>query len=345
MFTPARPRRLSKPSPPQREAEQIKKPNMAQTSPLQFSQGFHTPIPETSSLDPRLQATTSTPYAGPSPSQQTSQPTSFALQQSDMSTILSQLKVFMHEEIQSTFKNFFKSELESALKGTIQGLNNQIDGLRQENAQLRDEIDSLEQYSRRELVRFSGIPETAGEDTTAIVRNIVQEIDSDWVDTDIIRSHRVGKPRTDRQGRKPFPRQIIVRLKDTAVKRRILKCSKTLKDTQHSNVMINEDLTKRRNALAYKARKLKSGGFITNTWTIDGKIFLKDATGNIVTTNTEFALQSYIVKNCPAAMQTLYPTIPTTPVMPNPFETNVISDVITTAQSYAAVAAMDNRVI
>ena len=74
----------------------------------------------------------------------------------------------------------------------------------------------------------------------------------------------MGNPnRVDKQGRKLAPRQIIVRVNDTAVKRHILSSSKYLKvQPTYEYITINEDLTKRRNVLAYMACKLKETGWI-----------------------------------------------------------------------------------
>ena len=334
MFTPDnRFRRLSKPSPPEREAEYIKKPNMT-TSPL-FSQRFPSPRHASPVLDPRLQHMSS-PYDH----EATSQPTSFALQSSDINNIVVQLKSALSDEIQIMIHSLFKTELERAIKESFQGLTNQVETLKQENAQLRDEIDALEQYGRRELMRFSGLPETSGEDTTDIVTKVVKSIDGEFQEGDILRSHRVGNPvRVDKRGQKLPPRQIIVRVKNPQVKHRILKCSKNLKESDdYTAVMINEDLTKRRNFLAYKARKLKTADFITNTWTIDGKIFLKNSKGHITTANTELALQTYVLKNCPEAMEVLYP--PESTVLKTTLSDNAESNVISLQQSYAAAAAI-----
>lgn len=41
--------------------------------------------------------------------------------------------------------------------------------LEEENGKLSLQIDELEQYGRRPLVRVSGIPETNGEDTTRMI--------------------------------------------------------------------------------------------------------------------------------------------------------------------------------
>ena len=121
-------------------------------------------------------------------------------------------------------------------------------------------------------MRLSGIPESKTENTTDIATKIVKSIDTEYQDVDIFRSHRVGNPmRNDRHGRPLPPRKIIVRLKDPTVKKRILKSSKNLKESEdYSAVLINEDLTKNRNSIAYKARQPKNKKFIKQTWTVDG---------------------------------------------------------------------------
>jgi hypothetical protein len=47
----------------------------------------------------------------------------------------------------------------------------------------------------------------------------------------------------------------------------MLKCRKNLKDKpEYRSVNINEDLTKIRNGIAYRARQLKKLKLVTNTW-------------------------------------------------------------------------------
>ena len=300
-----RSRRLSKPSPPEREAVHIKTPNMS-TSPSDSQSNSASPQFHPTSLDPRLdphfqQAT--------SPRIQSvinsSEPASFALQPSDLHNIVLQLKTMLSDEIESTIQIVFKTELENAVKGSIQGFIDEIDTSKKENAQLRDEVDSLEQYGRRELMRF--IVENRMENTTTIVTDIVNSIDKDYQNGDVIRSHRVGNPnRSARNGHKLGPRQIIVRVKDPLIKRRILKCTKLLKESEYTHVRVSEELTKRRNAIAYKARQLKKASFVANTWTMDGKIFIKNNQDRISTINTELDLQTYVLRNCPTAMRLVY---------------------------------------
>ena len=84
-------------------------------------------------------------------------------------------------------------------------------------------------------------------------------------------------------GRALSPRQIIVRLKDSNVKKRILKCRKYLKDKpEYQSVNINEDLSKIRNDIAYRARQLKKLKLVTDTWTVDGKFFCETMLNQII---------------------------------------------------------------
>ena len=120
-------------------------------------------------------------------------------------------------------------------------------------------------------MRINGIPDEGQEETTAnttkLVTDIVKSIYPDLNESDIIRSHIIGNPvRVGEHGRALPPRQFIVRLKDSNVKKRILKCRKNLKDKpEYHSVNINEDLTNIHNGIAYRARQLKKLKLVTDT--------------------------------------------------------------------------------
>ena len=294
-------RRNSKPTPPEREA-QSKKPNM--TSSPSFSVNPDTLVtqyPSMSTIDPCINAYIQHASTPMQPNISLPPPASFALQPSDLGNIVSQIRTMLHDEIQNTIHNLIKVEIENAVKNAFKTFKAEIESLKAENAMLHDDLDALEQYGRRDLMRFGGIAETKEEDTTTIVTKIVEAIDDNFQAGDILRSHRVGNPnRADKSGRKLPPRQIIVRVRDPLVKRRILKCTGNLKNhPNYSNVNVNEDLTKTRNLLAYMARKLKTAGHIKQTWTVDGKIFLKNRNDRISTVTTELQFNRFMQHNCP----------------------------------------------
>ena len=125
-------RRHSKPSPPEREAVHIKKPNMS-TSPSYSQSNSASPQFHPTPLDPRLnrhfqQATSPHIHSVIN----SSEPASFALQPSDLHNIVMQLKTMLSDEIQSTIQIVFKTELENAVKGSIQGFIDEIDNLKKE---------------------------------------------------------------------------------------------------------------------------------------------------------------------------------------------------------------------
>ena len=86
-------------------------------------------------------------------------------------------------------------------------------------AGLRDEIDALEQYSRRNCLIFHGIPEEKGESTSEavmdVIRNQLNISDQQVNIKEIDRSHRLGKPKSTRETRsnKRPSRPIIVKFK------------------------------------------------------------------------------------------------------------------------------------
>ena len=279
----------------------------------------------------------------------TIQPTTFALLPSDLSNIVQQLRTILREEISQSIKSLLQDEIQSSIKDAFSTMQNDIQQLKLENSKLRADVDALEQYGRRELVRFSGIVEKGGENTTDIVTEIIKSVDSEFAHGDIIRSHRVGKlnKKPPQNNSTPQPRQIIVRVKDTVTKKRIIKASKNLKDGElYNNIMINEDLTKTRNTLAYRARQLKSKGVISQTWTVDGKIFMKDKREKVTAITTDYGLQKYIVDNFhPNVLNIAYP-----PKKQNDRQDEssamadtqhtADADVLSTSQSYAAATAL-----
>ncbi len=65
---------------------------------------------------------------------------------------------------------------------------------------LETQVDEMEQYSRRNCLRISGITDQPGESTDSIVLQIASELGANLTSSDIDRSHRVGRPRPRQPG-------------------------------------------------------------------------------------------------------------------------------------------------
>ena len=75
-----------------------------------------------------------------------------------------------------------------------QPLEEKIRHLQTENSKLFLQIDELEQYGRRPLVRVTGVPENQGEDTASLILDITKKAGIELEPDEIINSHRVGNP-------------------------------------------------------------------------------------------------------------------------------------------------------
>ena len=142
-------------------------------------------------------------------------------------------------------------------------------------------IDDIEQHGRRDSLRFADIPENANhDDTDAAILEICgqMKVEPKVEPKDIAVSHRVDKPRL-----RTTPRQIIVKFATRNIRERVFKARTELKNVNNAEenkdkpkIYLNEDLTKLRADLAKKARSLKTARKILVTWTMYGKILVKD---------------------------------------------------------------------
>ena len=160
---------------------------------------------------------------------------------------------------------------------------------------LKDQVDALEQYSRRNCVRIGPVPESADENTDEIVKAVAKSVGVNLTDDAIDRRHRVGKKSATTTRDRP----ILVRLTSYRHKEALMKASRALKQIDGAKIVpsadwpplarksgssatpvsrkifINEDLTRIRAHVAAKARQLKRDQRISDTWTRDGFIFVK----------------------------------------------------------------------
>lgn len=127
--------------------------------------------------------------------------------------------------------------------------------------ELKAELNNLEQYSRRNCLRVTGIPENQNEDTDNIILRLAEEkLHTPLSLQDIDRSHRIGNPNA--KGHRP----IIVKFTTYAARFRFIKSRRKLKST---GMGIQEDLTPRNRELLKKASTHPK---ISSVWTVDGRI-------------------------------------------------------------------------
>ena len=145
--------------------------------------------------------------------------TNMTLQESDLQKmagiIQDSFQPRLAQQIQESLKFQVSDLVKSIVEGVLEGLQSKVKTLESENAELRQKIQQLEaktdlaeQYSRRNCLRISGVPETADENTDDYICDFAHALDVDLTINGIDRSHRVGKPVT---GFRNKPRDIIVK--------------------------------------------------------------------------------------------------------------------------------------
>lgn len=123
-------------------------------------------------------------------------------------------------------------------------------------------IDTLEQYARRNNLRFFGLAEKPSENIDNIILQVIKEkMNIDINIHDIERAHRIGKKTASNT------RPIIVKFVSYRTRATVFQARRLLKGQK---IYIQEDLTKYRHSLMLKATTVFGR---ERVWSRDGRIF------------------------------------------------------------------------
>ena len=180
------------------------------------------------------------------------------------------------------------------MDGVVGKLKDRISSLETENtllekrvSKLESSCDTAEQYSRRNCVRVTGIPETNDESTDDHIMEMANALSLDLTINDVDRSHRVGKKD------KPGPRAIIVKFATFRASQKLYRSRTKLKTNGYEGVYVNEDLTQTRFKLLGKARELCKSGKLDSCWSDNGNLLVKDNTSAIHRLSSPADLQNF----------------------------------------------------
>ena len=180
------------------------------------------------------------------------------------------------------------------LKNNLALKDKAIVGLEDDNYRLSQEVDDLEQYTRRINVRIYGVPEQPEENTDNLAMGFFKsEFNVDVVSNDISRSHRVGKKSAAK------PRPIIVRFTKHNTKVAVMSRRRVLKERKRP-FNLQKDLTiNRREILKYLNKDIEEG-IVSKVWTVDGVIcFRPSGDSSVIERRTSLEdCQEIITKYC-----------------------------------------------
>ena len=175
-----------------------------------------------------------------------------------------------HERVVQALRSAITTKLKGEminLKSLLEKKDQEIESLKTRVGELEYQHDELQQYSRRNSIRVSGLVETPNEDPAELSVDLFNNrMKLAIKPEDIDRAHRVGK-RVEGQ-----TRPLLVKLTSCRARRSILR------DTgeDRPKVVINEDLTHKRATLLFKARTKKREKRIQDCWPYDGRIVILD---------------------------------------------------------------------
>ena len=157
--------------------------------------------------------------------------------------------------------------------------------LEESNARLTAEIDTLEQYSRRNCLVMHGVPNDVNAEHAVLDlcnNKLGIAIGPECID----RTHRLGTADATvrKDGARPQP--IIVKFTSYRARQDVFMAKRRLKGTK---VVITENLTRRRIDLLNRAKGLQS---VNAAWTSDGRIICLLGNGRKVTINSEQDLRN-----------------------------------------------------
>lgn len=184
----------------------------------------------------------------------------------------------IESRIQSAIPNSKIVDLETKVNDLCDLSNFDINSpliLREHDKFVLQTLDDHEQYSRRNCLRITGVFAENTDNTTDIVKKVCDSIGVKAQNSDISRSHFVGKPRSD------GARMIIVRFISYEKRLEVILNRSKLRNlpAQHafSKSHINEDLTKRRYLILQTMIRDKKDGIIASCWSRDGNLYYKDS--------------------------------------------------------------------
>lgn len=180
---------------------------------------------------------------------------SVTLDEESLNNLTKQISAAVTANLSADIKKQF-----DAVNTAILHIRDTADNNRLQLRETRHNVDRLEQYTRRNSLRFFGVMEEQNEDTDSLILNVIKEKLGISINiTDLDRTHRVGK-KSDRG------RCILAKFVSYRKRAEVYNLKSKLKN---SKLIISEDLTTLRYT-AYRAALTKYGP--KNVWTRDGEI-------------------------------------------------------------------------
>ena len=181
-------------------------------------------------------------------------------------------------EMRSAISEQVKTAVAAAVAEEASARTDEINSLKEELAATKEQLNTLEQYSRRACLNVSNIPEgSQAEDTDQLVIDVARMAGVTFTKADIDVSHRIGAARPGK------PRTIVARFAHFSKRQELYDARRQLRQPRSfpgssvtteavRQAYISDNLTKDNQYVMYQARQLKKEGKLHSAWSDVGKM-------------------------------------------------------------------------
>ena len=140
-----------------------------------------------------------------------------------------------------------------------------------EKQRIPEKLDELDQYRWHSMIHLAGVPETSeNESTVDVVIDVVKKnLGIELTKSDIDRTHRLGPM----DNKHLTPRPIVIKFSNYTSRSLVYGERRKL---MGSGLFMNDHLTATRSRWLYIARQYKKKKLITNAWSAEGRILVRD---------------------------------------------------------------------
>ena len=175
--------------------------------------------------------------------------------------------------------------VEAAVASAVASKDAEITALKEDLERVTCQLNDIEQYSRRQCVNISGIPESSNEDAKKIVLELSAVTGAHLEPGDVDVAHRVGRQKPGKT------RTIIARFSTLATRQAFYNARRGLRgarappgsrltDEILGKTYVSDNLTRQNELLMYQARQLKKKGKVFAAWSDQGKLKVKERQGS-----------------------------------------------------------------
>ena len=183
---------------------------------------------------------------------------------------------FSKAEVKLSLFSLFQSEFEKR-DAEIAALKAEVGSLKKLVTRQADDLDDIEQYSRRNILNFNGVAESDGEDGVQLGIDLAKSVGVTVQKADIDRAHRIGQKGKKTASGELIHRPLLVKFATYTKREEVYTARRKLKDAKPprtsslqgkdlKRIFITDNLTRKNQKVMFRAREFRRSGALWAAW-------------------------------------------------------------------------------